>query len=329
MGILTELLDGRQTVAILGHVNPDGDCIGSCLGLSNYLKEQNPALSVSVYLESMGKKFGYLKGYEDVIHEFDPGRSFDLCITLDASDPLRLGAFAPYVAGAAASLCIDHHITNEGFAEVNVIESAASSTCEVLYGLLEEEKISRAVAECLYTGIVHDTGVFKYSNTSKKTLDLAGRLIEKGIDFSKIIDHSFYMKDFGQLRLHGQALLESKLILDGRAIYTVVTSEEVAGYGCTVKATDGIIDQLRIVDGVECAILLYETGKPSEFKVSLRTNTELDVSRIARAFGGGGHVKAAGCTVTGTAEEILAGLEREILLQWRELEAPRFKQRGV
>ena len=319
MGILTDALKNKKTVVILGHVNPDGDCIGSCLGMYNYLIENFENLEVSVYLEPMGKKFGYLNGYDLVNHEFDPAKNFDLCITLDASDVKRLGAFAPYLEQAEDSLCIDHHVTNQGMAKVNVVESSASSCCEVLYGLLDENKISRIVAECLYTGIVHDTGVFKYSNTSKKTMEIAGKLMASGIDFPRIIDGSFFMKSYGQAKLHGRAILDSVLIMDNRVIYTVVTQEQLKEFGCTVKATDGIVDQLRVIDGVECVILLYETGNPSEYKVSLRTNSELDLARIAGAFGGGGHVKAAGCTVTGTVAEILEGLKEQIVLQWDEM----------
>ena len=320
MGILSEFLNNKKTVVILGHVNPDGDCIGSCLGLYNYIRENFPQTEPYVYLEPMGQKFGCLKGYGDVRNEYEPNQQFDACITLDASDVGRLGSFAPYLESAKDSLCIDHHITNHGLAKTNLVESSASSTCEVLYGILEEEKISLLTAECLYTGIVHDTGVFKYSNTSRKTLEIAGRLIEKGVDFPKIIDRSFYMKTYGQTRVHGEALSKCSLLMDGRLIYTVVTGEELLRYGCTVKSTDGIIDQLRVVEGVECAVLLYETGKPSEYKVSLRTNTELDVSRVASAFGGGGHVKAAGCTVTGSVDEIIERVCSEVRRQWAGME---------
>jgi phosphoesterase RecJ-like protein len=323
LGILTEKLEGKKTVVILGHVNPDGDCIGSCLGMYNYLKENFAKLSVSVCLDAMGVKFGYLKGYGDVQGVCEPGRRFDLCITLDVSDVPRLGIFAPYLESAGDSLCIDHHITNQGLAKTNVIKSEASSSCEVLYELLDEEKISLPVAECLYTGIAHDTGIFKYSNTSKKTLDITGRLIDKGIDFPTIIDRSFYMKTYGQTRLHGLALLNSRLLSGGRLIYTVIPHSAFAEYGCTVKATDGVIDALRVVEGVECAVLLYETGNPSEYKLSLRTNSDLDVSRIATSFGGGGHVKAAGATVTGTVEEILSDVCSQAALQWEEMGRPK------
>lgn len=319
MGILTDALKGKKTVVILGHVNPDGDCVGSCLGMYNYLTENFKELEVTVYLHTLSKKFEYIKGYTDTKTGYDPEKKYDLCITLDASDVKRLGDFAPYLERAGDSLCIDHHVTNTGMANVNVVEPEASSCSEVLFGLLDPEKISKSVAECLYTGIVHDTGVFKYSNTSRKTMEIAGRLMEFGIDFPRIIDESFFMKSYGQSKLHGRAMLDSVRIMDGRVIYTVVTQEELAEYGCNVKATDGIVDQLRVIDGVEAVILLYETGNPSEYKVSLRTNSELDLARIAAVFGGGGHVKAAGCTVTGTVDEILAGLKEQIELQWAEV----------
>ncbi len=320
MGILTETLAGKGTVAILGHVNPDGDCIGSCLGMYNYLKENFDCREITVFLEQPSDKFGYLKGFGEIRTEYDPQRRFDLCLTLDASDVSRLGAFAPYLETAADSLCIDHHITNRGLARVNVIESEASSTCEVLFGLLEREKISHAVAECLYTGIIHDTGVFKYSNTSKRTMEIAGWLINQGLDFPTIIDKSFYERSYRQTRLLGQALVDSRLLMDGRLICSVLEHDSFVRYdNCPASATDGIIDQLRIVRGVEVAALLYATGKPSEYKMSLRTNSEVDVSRIAQSFGGGGHVKAAGCTVTGEPEEIIGRLCERIREQWDKI----------
>lgn len=305
MASLQEALKGKKSVVILGHVNPDGDCIGSCLGLYNYLLENYRDMEVSVYLEAMPKKFGYLKGYGDVHHEYEPGKTFELCITLDVSDVPRLGGFAGYLETAGDSFCIDHHITNTGLAAVNVIEGSASSSCEVLFGLLDEEKISLAAAECLYTGIIHDTGVFKYSSASEKTMEIAGRLMKMGVNFPQIIDDSFYRKTYGQNRLLGNTLLKSELVLNGACIWSLVTREELERFGCTVKAVDGIIDQLRVTEGVDCAVLLYETGNPGEYKVSMRSNSDLDVSRIAAGFGGGGHVKAAGCTMQGELREVL------------------------
>ena len=314
MGILTDVLKDKKTVVILGHVNPDGDCIGSCLAMYNYLTENCGELDVSVYLEPMGVKFGYLKGYGQVKSEFEPERIFDLCITLDVSDEKRLGEFAPYLKTAADSLCIDHHITNQGLARVNVIAGSASSTCEVLYGLLDQERIGKAVAECLYTGIVHDTGVFKFSCTSAHTMEIAGKLMGKGIDFGAIIDNSFYRKTYIQNQILGRALLESITFFDGRCIFSAIRQSEMEFYGVDGKDMDGIIDQLRLTEGVEVAIFLYETG-PQEFKVSMRSQYLVDVSRIAAFFGGGGHVRAAGCSMSGSIHDVINNLSVHIARQ--------------
>lgn len=315
MGILTESLKDRKTAVILGHVNPDGDCIGSCLGLWNYLRENYEGIEVTVCLEPMPQKFDYLKGYHEVCHEYDTEKKFDLCITLDASDVPRLGGFAGYLKSAAKSLCVDHHITNEGLADVNVIDAKASSTCEVLFGLMEEEKISLKTAECLYTGIVHDTGVFKYSSASKRTMEIAGCLMEKGVKFQEIIDGSFYRRTYGQNRLLGNTVLKSELLLSGLLVWSYVTKEELDRFGCTVKAVDGIIDQLRVTEGADCAVLIYETGENRECKVSLRSNHMTDVSRIAAGFGGGGHVRAAGCTMYGEIPELIKKVADAVAVQ--------------
>ena len=317
--ILEASLEGAEHIVLLGHIHPDGDCIGTTLGLLNYLRENYPQIEAELFLDHPAAKFSYMNDFEKIHTEIVPEKQFDLCITLDASDKERLGGYAVYFDSAAKTLCIDHHRTNTGFAEQNYIIPDASSCSEVLYTLLDEAKISRAAAECLYTGIVHDTGVFKYNSTTRKTMEIAGTLMEKGVNAAKIIDDSFFAKTYGQAKLHGRAVLESVRILDNRCVYTVVTTDELREYGCTVKATDGIVDQLRIIEGIEIAFLLYQTGNPDEYKVSLRTNSAVDVSRIALSFGGGGHVKAAGCTMTGEPQEIVEKISGKIREQWEEL----------
>ena len=195
MTVLEQMLEQTGSVVILGHVRPDGDCLGSTLGLYHYIQTNYPAVRAAVYLEESSPKFGYLTGYEAIRHETDEER-YELCICLDCGDEERMGAFGVYLANASKSLCLDHHITNTRFCEVNLVSENASSTCEVLFEQLDEEKIDKAAAECLYTGLIHDTGVFKYSCTSARTMEIAGKLMAKGIDFGSIIDNSFYKKTY-------------------------------------------------------------------------------------------------------------------------------------
>ena len=318
--LLTEALEGKPTVVILGHLHPDGDCVGTALGLYNYIKETIPDLQADLYLDHPAEKFSYLAGFSEIQTEPKPEKRYELCITLDSSDKERLGEFLPYFETAERTLCIDHHRTNRGFAMENVIEPDASSCSEVLFGLLEEKKISRVVAECLYTGIVHDTGVFKYSNTSKKTMEIAGTLMSRGIDCAGIIDDSFYRKTYVQNQILGRALLESILFMDGRCIFTALSQKDLEFYGADSNDLDGIIDQLRVTAGVECAIFIYEKN-PQEFKVSLRSNKIVDVSRIATYFGGGGHIRAAGCTMMGSSHDVLNNLSKLIAQQLETADA--------
>lgn len=311
MSYFDDMIKGVKTMAVTGHVHPDGDCIGSCLAVYNYAAEQYPDVKVTVFLEEPPVKFRYLKNIDSICSDFKKELSFDLCLCLDCSDTKRFGEAARYLEGAKKTVCVDHHVTNGGFGDESILKAQASSTCEVVFGLLDEEKISRAVAECLYTGLIHDTGVFKYGCTSQTTMEIAGKLMAKGIDFPSIIDNSFYRKTYVQNRLLGRALLNSVTSLEGRLIYSVLTMEDMALYGAISADLDGIIDQLRVTEGAECAMFLYETGN-GEYKVSLRSTKGLDVSRVAVQFGGGGHVKAAGCTIKGQASDIIRAVSEEI-----------------
>ena len=181
------------------------------------------------------------------------------------------------------------------------------------------EKIDKAVAECIYTGIIHDTGVFKYSCTSLHTMEIAGKMMQMGIDYSDIIDNSFYKKTYVQNQILGRALLESVLFYDKKCIFSSVTRDEMNFYGVTGKELGGIIEQLRLTEGVEVAIFLYETGD-DEYKVSLRSKKEIDVSAIAVAFGGGGHVRAAGFLAKGTVHDIINRIGEMIEEQYSDMQ---------
>lgn len=307
---LETMIDRAAAIAVLGHVNPDGDCVGSCLAVYNYIKEQYADKKAAVYLEPVADKFSYLKGFGQIQNE--PGNEpVDLCICLDSSDDERFGKFKWYLDTAATSICIDHHVTNRGYGAQQVVDGAASSTCEVVFTQLDEGKISKAIAECIYTGIIHDTGVFRHSNTSRKTMEIAGKMMEKGVDFGSIIDGTFYKKTYLQSQIMGRALFESVAFLDKKCIFTVIRKRDMDFYGVNKSDFEGIVEQLRVIDGVECAIFMYEVGV-HRYKVSLRSNKKVDVSKIALYFGGGGHLRAAGCTMSGSFHDVINNLSGHI-----------------
>lgn len=311
---LSELLDGKKTVALGGHIRPDGDCVGSCMGLYLYLKEQYPQIQTDVYLEYIPDSYRFIQETGIVRHEITPGQEYDLFICLDCGDEERLGFSAPLFEKAALTCCIDHHASNRAFADFNEVVPDASSTSELVYHLLEQEKISLACAEALYMGIAHDTGVFRYSCTKPETLEAAAVLLRKGVNGPEIVEKTFYEKTYLQNQILGMALLESIQILDKRCIATWITKKNMAFFGASPADMDGIVNQLKQTKDMEVALFLYEIDTHL-FKVSLRSRDKVDVSRIAAYFGGGGHVKAAGFTMAGTVHDVINNVSHQIALQ--------------
>lgn len=312
--MLNRALAQVKTVAISGHVRPDGDCVGSCMGLYQYLKNCYPELSIDVYLEEIPDSFSFIEATKEIRHEADTEKEYDLFIALDCGDMGRLGFSGVMFEHAKKTVCIDHHVSNMAFADENYIVPEASSTSELVYRLLDSEKMTTEVAECLYLGIVHDTGVFQYSCTSPETMEAAADLMRKGVRSSEIIDKTFYEKTYAQNQILGHALVDSILFMDGKCIFSYVTKAEMQEHGVGPKDLEGIVSQLRVTQGVEVAIFLYEVGE-EEFKVSLRANGDVNVSKVAQFFGGGGHVKAAGVTMKGTVHEIINSLSEQIAAQ--------------
>lgn len=304
-------LQEAENVAIGGHVRPDGDCVGSCLATYNYIKTWYPDIHVDLYLEQIPNIFKFMSRSGEIIHDFSGDAVYDLFIVQDCGDTKRLGDASRFYETAKKTICVDHHISNQSFADENYIFPEASSTSELIFELLPKERLTKEIAECIYTGIVHDTGVFQYSCTSRKTMEAAGVLMELGIDYPKIVSETFYAKTYNQNRIMGLALLKSKLHLEGKCISSVITAAEMKDYEVLPKHLDGIVSQLRVTKDVEVAIFLYETEDGS-FKVSTRSANYVDVARIAVQYGGGGHVRAAGFSMTGDSEEIISRIVADI-----------------
>lgn len=314
MNNIAEVLDGVKTMAIAGHIRPDGDCVGSCMALYAYIKKWYPEIQADIYLETPRPVFGYLAYMDEVKSEASGEKEYDLFVTCDVSARDRLAVAGDYFEKAKKTVCIDHHVSNLGFAQINHILPDASSSCEVLYGLLDPEKVDREIAQAVYTGIIHDTGVFQYSCTSPETMHIAGELMKTGFDFTELIEKSFYQKTYIQNQVMGRVLAESILLLNGKCIVGYMKKKDMDFYGVDGADLDGIVSQLRLTEGVEVAIFIYEKST-QEFKVSLRSNGDVDVSKIAVFFGGGGHVKAAGCEMAGSMYDVVNNITAELVKQ--------------
>lgn len=301
---------GAKRIGISGHVRPDGDCVGACLALWQYLVKCFPESQVKVFLEKPAEIFSGIKGFGDIESDFPQEEPFDVFLVLDCSLD-RLGGAEKYFHEARKTVNIDHHISNKGCAMVNDLQPQIGSTCEVLYDLLETDKMDQDIALSLYIGMIHDTGVFQYSNTTPDTMRKAAQLISFGFDFPRLIEETFYQKTYLQSQIMGRALMESIRFMDGRCIVSAIDRKTMDFYEVTPKDLDGIVNQLRNIKGICCAIFMYETDV-LEYKVSLRSDEKVDVSKVAAYFGGGGHVRAAGCTMRGTFHDCVNNLSLHI-----------------
>lgn len=309
MNLLQECRNAKR-IGISGHIRPDGDCVGACLALYQYLHKCLPEASTTVFLEKPPQIFQGIRGYDQINSEFPGEPPFDVFFALDCEKG-RLGGAEKYFDSAAKRINIDHHVSNSGCGDINYIMPEVGSTCELIYDLLDQDMLDRDLAMAVYTGIIHDTGVFQYSNTTPDTLEKASKLISFGFDFPKLIEETFYQKTYLQSQIMGRALMESIRFLDGRCIVSALDRKTMEFYQVGSEDFDGIVNQLRNIKDVDCAIFMYETGL-LEYKVSLRSNEKVDVAKVASCFGGGGHMRAAGCTMKGTFHDCVNNLSLHI-----------------
>ena len=309
MNILEECRGARR-IGISGHIRPDGDCVGSCLALYLYLVKYVPEAEVRVYLDKPADIFREIKGFDEIDSTFPEEEKFDVYFVLD-SMPDRIGDAEKYYNTAEKKINIDHHISNKGCGDIFVVRPEVGSACEVLYDLMETDKLDAEIAKALYIGMIHDTGVFQYSNTTPDTLKKAAHLISFGFDFPRLIEETFYQKSYLQTQIMGRALMESIRFMDGRCIVSMVDRKTMEFYNVTNKDLDGIVNQLRNIKGVHCAIFMYETDV-LEYKISMRSDELVNVAEVVSYFGGGGHMRAAGCTMKGTFHDCVNNLSLHI-----------------
>lgn len=314
MNIIKEL-DNLSTIAISGHIRPDGDCIGSVMAMYLFLRKIKPDATVIPMIEKPAEEFNIISGIENIVSDFNPGIDvFDAFIGLDCSTTDRYGEAEKYYESAKKKIVIDHHVTNDGFGDVSLVVPDASSTCEVLFDVIGEENIDIEIAKALYIGVIHDTGILQYSNTKPKTMNIAAMLISYGFDFTEIIENTFYEKTRIQNEILGRCLLESILFMDGKCIAAKVDQKMMNFYGATSHDFEGIVNQLRYTKGVEVAIFMYEIENET-YKVSMRSKGTVDVAKIAKFYNGGGHVRAAGFTMSGSFYDIVNNISDSIAIQ--------------
>lgn len=299
---LTEFLQGQREVTLVVHEKPDGDCLGSALALAFVLDKVG--LRPTLFLpEKVPKLYGFLPGQNYL--EIQTEGTLPKGQPLISVDCAGLGRIPFEIPASIPIFNIDHHISNTYFGEVNIVDTVAAATGEILYLLFNEGKIEidQDIATCLYVALATDTGSFRFSNTTPATLRIASELLSLGSRVDEIRENLYEKRPLSELLTVKKALENIFISSDGRVISSTLSHKEMLDNNLLKADTDGIIGMMRSVEGVEVALLFKEV-EPEEVRISFRSKSLLDVNVLAQSFGGGGHARAAGCTMKGRIQDI-------------------------
>ena len=314
---IIDYINGSNYFVVTSHISPDGDNIGSTLSMYYalnklgknvfYVLDDNPPLNLRFLL----KDIKVLRSEEFKLEDYS-------IIALDCGDKKRICLNDEIINNAKKLICIDHHASNDHYGDFNYIDIDASSTCELVYNFLKRFSevnnlniIDEKIATCLYTGLVTDTGNFAYANTHPSSFEMAKDLLLTGAKKEEIIQNVFQSNPYNYYKLLGEAL-NTLEIVDNKVSSIMITKEMLKRNVISFNDVDGITSYTRDIEGVEVGILLKEK-KENEVKVSLRSKNYVNVSEIAKTFNGGGHIRAAGCTIYDSIENAKEKVLKEVL----------------
>ena len=314
MDHLIQRLNNSRNVLITTHVSPDGDAIGSLLAMN--LALQGKQKQVTLYNESpIPAVYRFLPGVHSVIGKLNSAAPFDTAVVLDCGDLTRVGEAAYIIDQIPEVINIDHHITNTRFGTCQLIDIQACACTEILYQLFERMCVpfTRELATCIYTGILTDTGSFRFSNTSRTTFQICENMVACGVDPFQVAQHVYGTYSLGRIKLLNLALDSIEISENGKVSLMALTRAMLNETGTQPEDTDGMINYARRIQDVKIAVLIQEqmngsglcaAGQRCPYHVSLRSDGSVDVAAIAAIFGGGGHQSAAGFSIESTLTEI-------------------------
>ena len=304
---LIDSIKEANKILIVGHVRPDGDCLGAGLALRRLAVNQGKIADV-VYDSDLPMHYSFLPDF-DTINK-PTCDSYDLMIVVDCGDEQRMGKYNKLLK-KIKSIQFDHHITNHGFASVNFVNHAKSSTCEILCDvLLPLGKVDEVMASCLYTGLSTDTGHFMHNNVTQNVFDVAGKLLACGASAYQINAHLYRSKSINKTMLIGRAIKSMRFYVDNSICIISIRPNDLSETSCLISDTEGLIDHAMDMACVKVAVCMTEQSN-NKFKVSFRSKG-YNVAECAAVFGGGGHVQAAGCVICGMYEDVLNKVVKSI-----------------
>ena len=291
-------IEDSNSILLLTHESPDGDAIGSVLAFYHFLTSINK--TVDMVILDIPKVFNFLPSIDRVVDTSN--KEYDLGIVVDCASRERIGQKGDMLSKCMTTICIDHHVSNTNYCDLNLVVGNTSSCCQVIYYLFKEFKVSfnREILESLMSGVLTDTNGFGICSVDKDTFDMASQIMEFGINIYALYDRLLCKKTMSQYELMKIAMERMEFIYDGKIAFTYILEDDFKKVGATTGEHEGIVDIGRSIDGVLVSVFLREDNG---FTVSLRSTGSVDVSKIAAAFGGGGHFMASGGKLYGTLEE--------------------------
>lgn len=311
---VAEALRGNRRFLVTTHVRPDGDAVGSLLAMAHILRCLGKDVE-AVAQDAVPPNLLFLPEAEFIRHEAGDPSSYDAAVLVDCGDLQRVGPVLEATAGSVRTIVnIDHHVNEAPFGHVHWVWTGASSTCEMLFDLarLLGVALDADLATQLYVGLVTDTGSFRYSNTNRKTLDMAAELVAAGASPYRVAEEVFDSSSPGALKLLSRVLSTVLFLADERLATVELTGKMFEETGSTQADSEGIINHLRSVRSVRLAITFRE-GDDGLVYVSLRSKGNVDVAALARGHGGGGHRNAAGCRLAGSIAEVRERITKEAM----------------
>ena len=306
---ISDLIGRQRTFLITSHERLDGDALGSELALCRMLRLLGKEATV-YNQDPVPENYRFLSGREEILPELPDLKAIDAAFILDCSELERVGKEGARIAAVPHLVNIDHHVSNRAFCELRLIDPRASSTGELLCRLLTHMGFASTaeMATCLYTAILTDTGGFRYANTGREALLAAADLVGAGADPQWISENVYETNSPAKLRLLTAVLSTLTIDDEGRVGSLTVTQQALKEAGASPDHTEGFVDYPRGIRGVEVSIL-YAELPDGRFKLSLRSKGKFNVEKVARLFGGGGHINAAACRMKGS----VAGIHRQVL----------------
>lgn len=316
---LNSIIKNSKNILLVSHINPDGDTLGSMCGMYSLILDNYKKKCEMVAVSKIPSIYNFIPYINEVkfIDELDLSREYDLVINLDVAAIDRCADAKILFEKSKYTINIDHHETNIGYANINVIEPKAAATAEVLVGLAIDLgwNISNETALCLYTAIVTDTGCFKFSNTTPKTMEYAGKMLNYGVDASEVYKNCYESNSKNMVLFQSYCVNKAEFLHNDEIAYTIVYKKDLEKYNSNGEDfTDGLTEKLRAIVTTEIAFVVKELS-PNVSKVSMRSKS-VDIAQICSALGGGGHKLAAGVLIKAspkkTVELILEEIEKRI-----------------